>query len=375
MILMKLCARYLALLLLPLLFFVASLYFLDAKGPYWVYTNSDSDYIHLLAGLNVARGVNPSSAIIHPGTGLHVVMAGIMKLVHGLRAEDLQTDVLRHPEVYLYLINLVLLAGLTIAVILAGVLLYDTCHELVPALCVQLSSLLALVFALEGSTRVSCEHFHYLCTTVLVCLLLAALNTRGTGRWLVYALLFACVIGLGTAAKVSYAVLLVVPLLVLPGILPRLVALIGAAGFFCLGVMPNSKNVWQIMPQYVLNLIRHGGRHGGESRFFDLARVLANAHEMVRSAPWYFIVLALGVVVAVAALIQAWWSRDPRPDHAVRILLGITAAQIAQSVIVARNPPYYHLTAVLALGGLTLALSVLCDRQRSHGDAQCATGL
>ena len=108
---MKKVIIYLVLLILPFMMVKTSLFLKETKGPSWVGMNCDPDYTYLLNALNLSM-MKKVGHVDHPGTTVQITGAIVLRAVHLLRSspkDDLQTDVIKNPELYLAAINNVFL--------------------------------------------------------------------------------------------------------------------------------------------------------------------------------------------------------------------------------------------------------------------------
>ena len=110
----------LTLLILPLAFVLATSYLKEARGPYWLGTNSDPDFMYLGGALSLSKLSSPAFAD-HPGTP--VISLGALVIITAQAVQqkaDLQEDVLKNPEFYLDIIYYTLLVLCAAMLVVAG---------------------------------------------------------------------------------------------------------------------------------------------------------------------------------------------------------------------------------------------------------------
>ncbi len=346
----------LALLPLPALLVVAALLLKDARGPFWLGKNSDPDYPYLFNALVIAQIRSPGH-IDHPGTTLQAFGAVVLRVSHAVAGiGDLEDDVLDDPEFYLTNIHQSMIVVGALVLFACGVLTLWATRNLALALVSQLPPFLStmVMFVLTG---VWVEPPLFLLTLLFGAVTLLFLEGKLKERPRLAAVLFGMLTGLALATKITAVPLVVVPLLLLPWRSKIAYGAWSAAAFF-LATLP-------ILPKYryflawVGRLGTHTGAYGeGERGFIDPEKYLPGLWFLAKNECILFAVLL--VSVAVLAIWPVLRLRLPPPDEATgrafRGLLAVTLTQIAQILLVAKQPDTRYLMPALGLVGVNLVL-------------------
>ncbi|MCB2188520.1 MAG: hypothetical protein KQJ78_19025 [Deltaproteobacteria bacterium] len=348
-------ARWLALLLLPALFWAGGAVFLHGRGPGYLPFNQDPEYPYLFASLNLVHSFTIDKLLHHPGitTMAHdgLVMAVQNALAGGGPLVD---EVLRHPEDFMSAVRAVQLAEYALVLWLAGVLLLAVTGRWLPALAVQLTPLVSLAFLLNHTFVVRPEAQLLLLGPLLGVALAAHLAGRpASGEPWGFTALLALVYALFVATKITSLPLLVIPLALLPSWRTRLgfAALwLGLTALFLAPLWPH----WDFFSGWFLQLIHNSGKYGTNQSFMDWGLFLGNLVTLVSLTPFYCLLVSL---TGLAGL-SAWLARKGDPRLA-KCLVSVAAAQALGLVMVARSfPAGRYLIPTLALGGLNLVLLI-----------------
>ncbi|HLO78618.1 MAG TPA: glycosyltransferase family 39 protein, partial [Magnetospirillum sp.] len=211
-------AEKLALWLLPVAFVAVLFVMRGSSLPFWQSFNLDPDYYYLLNGLRIIEGMAPTD-ISHPGTPVQVLIAVVMKALHPLASPEAIVDaVLADAEGTLRAVTTVIYLLVGLSLWWMGRALFASTGALLPALLAQTAPLLSRIvpkFALHPKP----EPFLIIATALLVGALAPLLRPRtdsGDRRaedWA--AALAGIAMALGVACKIHFAVLGVIPLLLL----------------------------------------------------------------------------------------------------------------------------------------------------------------
>jgi hypothetical protein len=332
---------------------------LAGKGPYWLGSNLDPDYVYLLNGLNILQGFVPAH-LDHPGTPLQVIVALVIKITHWLAGSgDVAGDVVRRPDLYLYAVNGLLLVVLAGALVAAGLAALRTTGSLVASLAIQL--LPGLDPVIGGHVIcVKPEPLLAGLAALLAALVLKRLDPGRVEGRLPDSALFGLLVGLSLATKVSSAPLAVLPLLLLTGMRARALFAGVAAATLAIGTLP----AWpalKIFRKFITTLATHSGQYGsGKPSIFDLGEYLQGLRLLVsgRSGAVFVGVVAVGALVAIALAWEVRRTGDASAAGARRALLASIAMQVVSVLIVARHPSRHYLFPALVMSGLTAALAL-----------------
>jgi hypothetical protein len=324
---------------------------LSVKGPYWLGSNLDPDYVYLMNGLNVFSGFAPGQAD-HPGTTLQALIAGVIGLAHAWTGSgSVADDVLGRPEHYLLLSSIALLVLFALGLAWAGLATLRATGSAAAAVAVQAIPALAS----RVLSQIVCVKPDALVLALAAALVAVTVSALATDRepGMPRALAFGGVIGLLACTKIIAAPLALVPLLLLRGAAARLAFVLAAAVAFAVAFAP-AYSMAEVFGSFLLGIATHSGSYGSGARsLFDAGRYAGGLLQMAKWNPDLVFVIAGGAAIWILA------RRKPelRGDRRVRALGGALAAQIATLLIAARHPgPNYAIPAT-ALSGLTVVLA------------------
>lgn len=343
-------------LLLLLVFPALTVYFgcalRAASGPYWLSDNLDPSYAYLLNSLNIANLRRPYF-IGHPGTPVHVVGAGVIRVMNlGSNRAETTRKVLANPEHYITAINNVLVVFCGFCVLITGYIAMLVTRGLPKALLVQATPFVSTT-TLAGLTGARPEPLMIALATLVVGVTLLTLKFDKRKHALLYAVVFAVLIGAGLAAKVNFVPVALVPLIVLPSWKSRLAFGVATAIAFAVAILPILEpTLVRETFEFMFNLATHTGRYGsGQAGFIDPSRYVSAAIKLVSDDALFFIFMAIGgVVLALKSRFQSLGGAKRR------ILIAVAAAQLLQLLMVAKHPNSRYLIPSLALVGLNLVL-------------------
>jgi hypothetical protein len=351
---------------LPALTLVFCLFLLEAKGPYWLGSNFDPDYPYLLNAVIVLQDRAPGHTD-HPGTFVQELAAAVILVAHVFRGKGpLVEDVIRQPEMYLWATNVVMLALLAGALVVAGFLTRSVLGAAAALLVV--SSVAVSETLLMHAVCVKPEPVLMSLTLALVAMLMSRL-TRGSGalgRW--EAPLMGVFVGLALASKITALPLAILPLVVLPAWRARLVfsgtALLTLAG----ALIPVRSRIMEFV-FFAGRIATHSGHYGeGPTSLLDGPAYLRSIWRLLVSQSVFSTTLVVGAAIV---LLDSRW-RETKASDALRsglrrALTAVLATQAGGVLFVARHPADHYLTPVLALSGASLALSVALALSRLEG--------
>ncbi len=342
------------LLVLPTLAVCFGLQLRKASGPYWLSGNMDPTYAYLMNSLNLADLRRPYF-FGHPGTPIHEVGAVVIRVMNfGSSKAEMTQDVLRNPERYIAAINSVLLLFCGFCILIAGCVTLEVTGSLCAALLIEVTPFVSGT-TLTGLTLARPEPL-----MIGVAMLVGAAAVL-TLRWKVerhprwFAIAFGLLVGIGIAAKIDFAPVALVPLIILPSWKNRLWFAFATGGAFLFAIIPIlSPPLVREMIAFMINLATHTGRYGsGQTGFIDPSSYVSAAIKLVRDDLLFFMIMGIGLVVlGLKSRFQSLAGAKRR------LLIAVTAAQLLQLLMVAKHPHSRYLIPALALVGLNLVLLV-----------------
>lgn len=353
--------RWPSLLLLPLPLLTAALAWRleRAKGPYWLSANLDPAYVYLLNGGNLAA-LRLVGHVDHPGTPLQALAALTIRGLHALSAEgdsSWRDDLLRRPERYGHALFLVLLLLNVMAQVALGLAAATAFGHVGWGWWLQIAPLASPLLMNAGLTRLTPEPLLLLASTLMATLLVWAAAPGSHALPPRLLLMLALVCGFGIACKVTFAPLLLVPLLAGAGWRDRLRSLAGAAAafvFFTLPILP----LYPDMLKWMARLFLHVGHYGsGRTGVISWPRAGNNLAQSLQGQSFFLVALLLGALAWLAgALLRR--RQDATARLRGRLLGALLAAQLASLLMVAKHAGGHYLLPALSLSGITLLLAV-----------------
>jgi len=96
--------RYLIFLFIPICVYLAVIPLQEAWGHYYYAINSDPSYLYLFNGLNIAT-LQPAAHVDNPGTTTQLFSALAIRVTSFIKGtDDIQKDIILHPEEYINII-------------------------------------------------------------------------------------------------------------------------------------------------------------------------------------------------------------------------------------------------------------------------------
>ncbi|MGE5515887.1 MAG: hypothetical protein ACM31D_08685 [Bacteroidota bacterium] len=343
--------RSLALWLLPLAF-VAVLFVLRASSlPFWQSFNLDPDYYYLLNGLRIVEGLPPTD-LSHPGTPIQVLIAAVIKALHPLASSEATVDaVLADAEGTLVTATTVIYLLVGLSLWWMGRAVLGATGALLPALLAQTAPLLSRIIPKFG-IHPKPEPFLIIAVALLVAAILPLLRRQDQARWDRAAALAGIAMALGVACKVHFAVLGVVPLLLLDRRRFLIYVGVGAAALvvFVAPALPS----WEIWVDWMKRMIMGSGAYG------EGAQTVINTQRYPRAVLKLFgsKLIFSAVILASLALLAAYFRLRRRglmaQDRFARLAFGILLAQVLVVLSVAKQPAAHYMVPALLLSGPAL---------------------
>jgi len=352
---------------MPILTMVTSGRLAAARGQFWL-AYYDPEYVYLLNSLLLAEG-QQAWYCDHPGTTLEVFGAATTIATHLARGgETLRGDVLARPEVYLGSLHVSIRVLYAVALAGMGVLVFRLTHSLILPLLLQLTPFLAST-SLWVLARATPEPL-LLTLSLLVgsaVVVSAARPELAATRWFSWALGLTC--GLGLATKVTFLPLLIPALLTVDQWRRKLRILAISGGTFLIVLYVGVEDAGRYFT-FLSAIARHTGRYGngppGMMSLDEFASHLAQLSSSLYRSETAFVVAVTLSIAAVAAtvLIGRRGQRHGDRRRVTRALIGVALAQLAQVLLVTKDPatPHHYLIPAFGLLGTNLALLVLLLR-------------
>ena len=340
---------------LPFCFTVAAFWLRTEAGPFWVWRHLDPDYFYLFDALNLLN-LNAPGHVAHPGTPLQWIGTLVLKLQYLVTdGAGIAAQVLADPEPHLGRIGAVLILLNGAVLLAAGAAGYLTTGRLVFALLIQLGPLLSML-TFKFGLRVKPETLLIFTSMMLALVTALALKAgRLEAHKLRFSIAFGVIAGFGVATKITAAPVFLLPVFLLGGVRPWFAYGLTAAAAFVVFALPAAGSAGQFFGWIAQVSAGSGAFGGGEQTFIDTARYPAAVYKM-------FVRPALSVPFILGMLALAWTFIRLRHEAwkvlECRALAGVCLAQLAQVLVVAKQPSGHYMIPAYVLGGLGLALAV-----------------
>jgi hypothetical protein len=222
--LFKIFRQYGIFLCIPGIVLMYSLFLKLATGPYWLAPNFDPSYQYLINGVYLIKGIVPNHTD-HPGTPLQILCAVIYWVCNiGRCPQDLVTRVLTAPEFYLHIVFVVLSLFSFLTSFALAVYVFRKTNSKLAALLTQLPLLSFLILkswetvepVLPVVANVAPEPLLIGVLNLFNICLLMNFFARTAKDESVSTVYWGLVCGLGAAVKLTFAPLLIIPLIILP---------------------------------------------------------------------------------------------------------------------------------------------------------------
>lgn len=348
----------LPLLALPVLFVISALWVRAQGGPNWLWFNLDPGYFYLLDALNILNLTTPGH-VYHPGTTVQWLAALILRLAHPATSSDAITGlVLADPEYYLHLIAVVLVALNGVALWALGAVGRRVFGGLTAAGFLQLAPFISMV-VLKHSIQAKPEALLVLTVLVLSCALVLSLTPGLMARRRVsFALAFGAIAGFGVATKITAFPVFLLPLFVL-GLSAGAQRWAGAVALY--GVSALAALVFFTLPAigaydvffgWMATLSQGAGAYGGTA-LADGPVYLQQVMKLFKR-PAFHVVFILSIAVLVVTARRRPGGRDTAEAW---LLAGIVVSQLAQVLLVAKQPNAMYMVPSFVLIPLAFVLA------------------
>jgi hypothetical protein len=353
---------YLLLLVLPMMMALTAVLLKDARGPYWLGSNSDPEYVYLLNAANLA-GLKGVGHIDHPGTPVQVLGAVTIRVVHffNFSAEtDWHTDVLQRPEYYLKAINIVLIVLNVLMLLTLGMFTYFLAKNIWLSLWLQFSPFFSITLLEFGLPRVTPEPLLFFSSSLMMAVLVFVLTHPGNlttpGKNVIMIFIFGIIIGFGIACKVTFIPLAVIPLILFPKVKNKLLFLFAAVISFVMFTLP----IIRMYPRFfdwIFNLFTHSGHYGGgAAKLVSTQKYFKNIKLLLAGNPFFSIILVLAAAIVVITLLIHRLRQTHCAAIHFKLLAAVAAAQVTGLLMVAKHSAHHYLLPVLNLSGIAFFL-------------------
>ncbi len=272
-------------------------------GPYYL-RGIDPEYMYVVSGLNCATlDFNKIGHIDHPGTPLQLLTGIFFRVIHLFTGyNDIVTDVISDPELYLSISNLMLTSITFFLLLRLGMLVYKYTSSILGALLLQASYFYTEVhFGILS--RYSPDR---LMTVIILLFFILYIRYLYDLKFNVvkFSVLSGIVMGVGLVTKYNFVPLLLLPLVLIPGWRNRayyILSCIGSAFILFLPVSSKFRAFWRIVKE----MIMHSGLYGsGEQGIIEASSFFKNIGLVFRQNPSFTIITVLGGLCILILIIR-----------------------------------------------------------------------
>lgn len=340
------------------------------QHPVQHYTGSDPAYAYLLNGLTLAEGSADIGHTDNPGTTVQSFTAVVIRAVYLFRtADSVADDVIAHPELYIKAAKIaILLMNVLLVFWLGYVVLKKSGGNWWLTLFLQMilffsqyliiyhSLLMPESFLIAGGIVFSAICIHYL------------YEENFTPRTLIrYGLGFGIVTAFMCVSKFPAVVLVLIPLIALPGNKFKLIYLFSTLISAVIFVFPAREKISNFFG-FLFQIVTHKGRYGsGEEGFADGQQFLnqLNGHFQVNKL--YFIILFIGILLLLVGLIRFRKLLLPNQNK-FRLLAGIILAMLLNVAMASKQFAWHYLISTQILTCVLIVVILFILKQLIHTD-------
>jgi hypothetical protein len=334
------------LLIIPILLFLIALSIKQSSGPYWLGSNSDPEYPYLLNSLNLSR-FKKISFILHPGTTVEVIGAGVILPIHIIRGgfQGLSNDVLGNPELYLNAVSYFFILLTVLSLFAVGLLTFLLTGSLFFSLIIQLTPFLS-VRSIVTLNRVSPEPL-LLITCLWFSYLILYLYRIKHKSTLYLGLAFSVISGFFVATKFNALPIVLIPFILLPA-KDRIFYCVSTLVAFVLFTLPISGQYLSVVKW--LNEVVFHSNTSPEGFPLDLRLMVDNLKSIMAFEKFLTVIIALVAIILLFQFIKS------RYNHASKYLLSLLIFFIIQVVFVTKRFSIHYLVPSLGLLGVTIII-------------------
>lgn len=348
-------AQYGTALVLPVCFALLAWFLRGQAGPFWQWNLLDPAYFYLLDSLNLLNG-DPPGHVYHPGVTVQIFGALMIKLCGLFQGGDVVAHALAEPERYLTWISNSYIVLNGAALFGLGVVARRVLGAWLPTLVCQLAPFMSTI-VVKHAFLPKPETMLVFAVCLLIALALATFRddppAASRDR---LAVGFGIVAGFIIATKITAAPVLVMPLFLLRSWRGAAIYAGVAVVAFALFFAP-AFGAWEVFADWIGRVAMGVGPHGdGAQQVILIDRYPSDFLKILKRPS-----LKVPLILSVLALGASWFARRRgRPVAAgeVWMVIGVGAAQLAQTALVAKQPTAFYMIPSYMLGALSALFAI-----------------
>jgi hypothetical protein len=340
--------KYWLILLFPLFYFFAGIYFRLILGDPSL-RSIDPDYVYFMTGLNMSEGYLKVAHIDHPGTPLQILVALVFRLTYWIRGHSVgfTEDVLRNPDLYLAIVNVVINLVISIVLYIAGRVVLKKTGSITYGMLVQTIPLVSVILY-EIIGRVSPEQIIPLPVIALTVFIIGHVFDKKQDFSVSDYFILGLIIGFGLSIKLTLLPLLIIPLVIVKNRGSKLLVVFLSIVFFLIIAFPATMQLERFW-QWTKSLFLHSGQYGtGEKNILNFTQFMKNFAQMIRLQIHFTVLYSLLTFLVVFTLIKQRKNRETALFRKVTIASAILLVIAFQVVISGKQyAPRYFMPALM----------------------------
>ncbi|MCX6234517.1 MAG: hypothetical protein NT175_07310 [Bacteroidetes bacterium] len=317
--------------------------------------NVDPEYAYLTNGLYMSLGHLNVYHIDNPGTPLQIVVAFVCRIVYFIRSPHISylEDVMMNSDLYLNIINHVVISITAVVLFIAGVLAWRITGFLPYGLLIQTAPFYSnITYDIIG--RLTPELLIPIPVLLLSIMILKVVKSN-TGKFnFLTILLFGLISGFGLSIKLTYFPLLIIPFIIIPGYKDKVKFLILSILSMFVFAMPILYDL-VFFTRWIKDLIIHSGHYGnGEANVLVWSQFIQNLETFYKFHSFLVFMWFISLFLLMISLI---YKRKEINNRLTYGMTGVLIVILVQVILVSKHYEYRYLVPGLALFPVLTILS------------------
>ncbi len=328
-------------------------------GPFFLH-RVDPEYFYMYNGIVVGAGNLSIQYFDHPGTPLHFLVAFSARIIDIFQPGDYMQNFVNDPEKYIHAANLALNILISMILYFSGILVKRYSGLIFAGLLFQLSPFAsASLLGLQG--RIFADALLIIPLLLTGLMVIRSISqgpaSRGSSKDI---LAFGLIIGFGTACKLVFFPVILIPLVILQVSLKQRINLVIcsllAFALFAYPVIFNFSHFWD----WVSGMATHSGKYGaGNQGFIDFSSVPGNFKEMMLFNKTLFII-ALASLSATILFSINFIKKRCNPNLLIRrAIIAVNLALFMAIALIMKHYSNYYIIPYTVFTFLLILLTLL----------------
>ncbi len=340
--------KFYFLILFPLLYFFSGIFLRLVLGDPSL-RSVDPEFVYFMTGLNISEGYLKVIHIDHPGTPLQYLVAIVFRITHFLRGNSTEyiEDVLRHPDLYLSMVNLTTTAILVVALFIAGRYVFRKTGSVLYGILIQTTPFIAVILY-EIMGRITPEILIPLPIIAISALLIGHIADKKEKFSNADLVLLGFLLGLGLSIKLTLIPLWIIPVLVVNTWRGKLLTIGFSVFFFLIIALPVTLQIDKFW-HWTTDLFLHSGQYGsGEENIIDFVKLKGNLGLIFNLQKHFSYLTILMILLIPISFLKYKKLKDPIFLKKIVFSAAIVLVILAQAIISGKHyAPRYFMPALL----------------------------